>query len=207
MWVHTGSHTGLLDNAKKCCFQMCQPFGSKFQNNFIVLYEWITLLLYWFFCCRKVIIISYNKVNFKLTYLPSLDSLSSLRSEVKTDLALLVMLVFFDIELKFDGTGDGVLLTDAGLEVDWPDGVGFPVEEVLSLGAEELLPFWGVSTVPLELDGLLLSSAAFRDLWGLFWDCNFMPSVIEFTRDACEWDMFSLAKTRSWWASYSSRLG
>lgn len=66
-------------------------------------------------------------------YLPSLDSLSSLLSDVRIDFALLVVLVFFDTELKLEGTGEGVLLTDAGLDVDCTDGVGFPVD-VPSLG-------------------------------------------------------------------------
>lgn len=142
-------------------------------------------------------------------YLPSLDSLSSLLSDVRIDFALLVVLVFFDTELKLEGTGEGVLLTDAGLDVDCTDGVGFPVEDVPSLGVGvELLPFWvGASALPFALSVLVFSSWFFRDLWGLFWDCNLIPSVIEFTNEACECDMLSLAKTRSWWASYSSLLG
>lgn len=99
-------------------------------------------------------------------YLPSLDSLSSLLSDVRIDFALLVVLVFFDTELKLEGTGEGVLLTDAGLDVDCTDGVGFPVEDVPSLGVGvELLPFWvGASALPFALGVLVFSSWFFRDL-------------------------------------------
>lgn len=90
-------------------------------------------------------------------YLPSLDSLSSLLSDVKIDFALLVMLVFFDTELIFDGTGDGVLLTEAGFDVDCPGVAGLPVDDVPSLGAGtvELVT---VSLTLLALDGAPLSS-------------------------------------------------
>lgn len=94
-----------------------------------------------------------------------------------------------------DGTGDGVLRTDAGLEVDWPpDGVGLPVEGE-SFGIDEF-PFWAGSALPLELEALV-SSWFLRERCGLFCDCNLIPSVIELTRDACECDMFSLLIRRS----------
>lgn len=90
---------------------------------------------------RLVLLCSrFRLININITNLPSLDSLSSLLSDVKIDLALLVVLVFFDTELILDGTGEGVLLTDAGLDVDWPDGVGMPVVDVPSLGAAGTVP-------------------------------------------------------------------
>lgn len=83
----------------------------------------------------------------KESHLPaSLDSLSSLRSEVKIDLARLDKLVFFEIELILDGTGDGVLRIEAGFDVDCPDWSGpggFTEGGALSFGAGVLgaLPF------------------------------------------------------------------
>lgn len=50
-------------------------------------------------------------------------------------------------------------------------------------------------------------SLCLRERCGRFCDCNLMPSVMELTMDTCEWLWLNLAKTRSWWASYSSRLG
>lgn len=116
-------------------------------------------------------------------------SLSSERSEVRIDLALLNLLLV--PLLKLDGTGDGVLRTDGGFDVC--RFVSLAPPDVVSRDAPLPSP-WPAKCPPDPPPPLaeppfskrLSDSLSFRDLFGRFCDWSLIPSVMELTIETCE---------------------
>lgn len=89
----------------------------------------------------------------------------------------------------------------------WEDSLWLAAATATGFGLAGALGFGVLLFAAAALLAFSGSLACFLERWGLFWFCSFMPSVIEWTRAAWECELFNFAKTCSWWASYSSRLG